>query len=53
MIEVKIESLFREWWSQSFPNAPIGKHALSTHVAFAQYMLEQINYEQQRQEQER
>ena len=53
MNQSQIESMFREWWSQSFPNAPIGKHALSTHVAFAQYMLGQINYEQQQREVER
>lgn len=52
MTELQIDSEFREWWKQSFPNSPPGKHAVATHVGFAQYLLQKIGYEQQQREQE-
>lgn len=53
MTESQLEELFREWWKQSFPNSPPGKHALATHIGWAQHILAVVNYEQQQKEQPR
>jgi hypothetical protein len=31
----EIEATFRQWWAESYPHAPVGNHAVGTHVAFA------------------
>ena len=35
----EIDAQFRAWWAESYPNAPAGTHAVSSHVAFALYLL--------------
>ena len=35
----EIEAQFRAWWAESYPNAPAGPHAVSSHVAFALHLL--------------
>ena len=35
----EIEAQFRAWWAESYPNAPAGGHAVSSHVAFALHLL--------------
>ena len=34
-----VETRFRAWWAESFPNAPAGRHTVRSHVAFALHML--------------
>jgi hypothetical protein len=53
MTEPQLETEFRDWWKQSFPNSPPGKHAVTSHVGWAQHLLQKIGYEQQQKEQER
>jgi hypothetical protein len=50
MTEPQLETEFNDWWKQSFPNSPAGKHAVATHVGFAQYLLQKIDNEQQREQ---
>jgi hypothetical protein len=52
MNESELEVLFREWWTQSFPNSPPGKHAISTHIGWAQYLLQHVKSESQQEEQQ-
>jgi hypothetical protein len=35
----EIEAQFRAWWAESYPHAPVGNHAVGTHVAFALRLL--------------
>lgn len=37
----EVEVLFRSWWSASYPGAPPGPHAVSTHVAFGLWLRQQ------------
>jgi hypothetical protein len=53
MNESQLESKFRDWWKQSFPNSPPGKHAIASHVGFGLYLLQEIGHEKQQEEQER
>jgi hypothetical protein len=53
MTEPQLETEFRDWWKQSFPNSPPGKHAVASHVGWAQHLLQKIGHEQQQKEQER
>ena len=50
MKEPQIESLFREWWKQSFPHVPPGVHSVATHVAFGKYLFERLEEDQQQPE---
>lgn len=50
MTDLEMEKLLREWWS--YP-APPGPHALMTHLGWGRYLLEHLEQEQQRREQER
>ena len=34
-----IEAQFRAWWAESYPHAPVGNHAVASHVAFALHLL--------------
>lgn len=34
-----VETRFRAWWAESFPNAPAGRHTVRSHVAFALHLL--------------
>jgi len=34
------EELFLQWWRESFPHAKPATHAVITHVAFADYLVE-------------
>lgn len=45
--DAEIEVIFRSWWSASFPGAPPGPHAIRTHVAFGQCLLERQGRQQQ------
>lgn len=36
----ELESTFRDWWKESFPNVPPNSRTVDTHVAFAAYVLE-------------
>ena len=39
-----IETLFRQWWALSYPSpTPPGVHAVSTHVGFGTWLLEQAS----------
>lgn len=53
MTDPDMETLFRQWWKESFPQAPPGPHALRTHLGWGRYLLEQTNHEQQQRELER
>ena len=35
----EIESQFRAWWAESYPNDPAGGYAVLSHVAFARHLL--------------
>jgi hypothetical protein len=37
-----IEKLFQSYWKDSFPMAPANKQAAASHVAFAKYVLLQV-----------
>lgn len=39
---INIEKLFTEYWSKSFPMAPANKQSAASHVAFAEYVLIQV-----------
>lgn len=52
MTDPQLETLFRAWWAESFPNSPPGTHALATHLGFARHLLNQLG-EQQHPEQPR
>lgn len=54
MTDNQLEVLFRSWWSQAgYTNAPPGTHALMTHLGWGRYLLEHLEQERQRREQER
>lgn len=36
-----LESEFIAWWQDSYRNAPASGHSVTTHVAFAQHILDQ------------
>lgn len=38
-----IELVFKVWWNDSYPTPP-GKHAIMTHVAFAQWLVDGREY---------
>lgn len=37
-----IEKLFQQYWVESFPMAPANKQSAASHVAFAKYVLLQV-----------
>lgn len=37
-----IEQLFYAYWKESFPMAPANKQSAASHVAFAKYVLLQV-----------
>jgi hypothetical protein len=37
-----IEKLFQQYWAESFPMAPANKQSAASHVAFAKYVLLQV-----------
>lgn len=37
-----IEKLFQAYWKDSFPMAPANKQSAASHVAFAKYVLLQV-----------
>jgi hypothetical protein len=37
-----IEKLFQQYWIESFPMAPANKQSAASHVAFAKYVLLQV-----------
>jgi hypothetical protein len=39
MNEADLEALFRRWWAESYPMAPVNKQAVASHVAFAAWLL--------------
>ncbi|MEB3275391.1 MAG: hypothetical protein VKM92_00335 [Cyanobacteriota bacterium] len=39
MNSVSIEAAFKDWWEESYGRAP-GTHAVMTHVAFAEHLLQ-------------
>jgi hypothetical protein len=39
---INIEELFKQYWSDSFPTAPANKQSAASHIAFAQYVLLQL-----------
>jgi len=39
MNQATLEIAFKEWWEASYGRPP-GTHAVMTHVAFAEYMLQ-------------
>lgn len=41
MDTAQIEAAFREWWEESYKRPP-APHAVMTHVAFAEHMLQLI-----------
>jgi hypothetical protein len=41
MNAISIEAAFREWWEESYKRPP-APHAVMTHVAFAEHMLQLI-----------
>ena len=41
MDATQIETAFRDWWKDSYKRPP-APHAVMTHVAFTQHMLELI-----------
>jgi len=51
MTDNELEVLFRSWWALSYPTPP-GNHAITTHISFGRWLLQQ-QAEQQQREQER
>jgi hypothetical protein len=41
MNAISIEAAFRDWWEESYKRPP-APHAVMTHVAFAEHMLQLI-----------
>lgn len=39
---INIEKLFQSYWIESFPMAPANKQSAASHVAFAKYVLLQV-----------
>jgi hypothetical protein len=37
-----LSDLFQDYWKESFPNAPANKQSAASHVAFASYVLAQV-----------
>jgi hypothetical protein len=52
MPDTELESLFRQWWSESYPTPP-GTHALMTHLGWARYLLQHTQHEQQQRDHDR
>ena len=48
----EMEVLFRTWWQQSYPTPP-GTHALMTHLGWGEFLLNQLQVNQQQREQQR
>ena len=48
MTDNELEVLFRTWWSESYPGAPPGPHALATHLGWGRWLLQQQGEQQQR-----
>ena len=48
MNDTDMESLFRQWWKDSFPQAPPGPHALRTHLGWGRFLLEQVQEQKHR-----
>jgi hypothetical protein len=36
----ELETAFREWWAESYPNIPPNSRTVDSHVAFAQHVLQ-------------
>jgi hypothetical protein len=53
MTDSDMEALFRQWWKDSFPQAPPGPHALRTHLGWGRFLLELTGEHQQQREVER
>jgi hypothetical protein len=51
MTDSQLETLFREWWLESYPIPP-HKHALMTHLAWGRHLLNKIEYESQQPKQD-
>jgi HEPN domain-containing protein len=41
-VEHHIEKMFEDYWKASFPTAPANKQSAMSHVAFAEYVIEQL-----------
>lgn len=39
---LNIEKLFQDYWNDSFPMVPANKQSAASHVAFAKYVLLQV-----------
>lgn len=48
---INIEKLFQSYWTESFPMAPANKQSAASHVAFAKYVLLQVEALRARDEQ--
>lgn len=46
--DAQLEVLLRTFWSESYPAAPPGPHALATHIGFARFLLQHLGQEQRR-----
>ena len=42
MFDLNLEELFREYWEGSYPSAPANKQSAASHVAFAQFAIEEF-----------
>lgn len=40
--QVALEELFGKYWKDSFPMAPANKQSAASHVAFAQFTIEEF-----------
>ena len=47
MNSLPIHSIFEQWWRDSYGITP-GRHAVMTHVAFAEHLLDLIKYTEPR-----
>lgn len=52
MTDQQIEKMFREWWAQSY-TLPPATHTMNTIIGWTQFLLQQINQDQQQKEQQR
>jgi hypothetical protein len=46
MNEISIRAAFNDWWRESYGTAP-GPHAVMTHVAFAEHILQLLELMQE------
>ena len=44
--QAALEELFRSYWVESFPMAFANKQSAASHIAFAAYVLEQLEKQQ-------